>query len=98
MAKRKLGDKRRNLLGVTHAFLCMPSVYDGPMEPTRRELIGGAIGALGATQLFGQRTADDRPKAPADVKPGSITYEDVAYPHPVQFLPLTLYGQDVKLA
>jgi pimeloyl-ACP methyl ester carboxylesterase len=38
------------------------------------------------------------PKAPTDIKPGSITYEDVAYPYPVQFLPLTMYGQDVRMA
>lgn len=38
------------------------------------------------------------PKAPTDVKPGSITYEEVPYPYPVQFLPLTLYGQDVRMA
>ena len=37
-------------------------------------------------------------KAPADAKPGSITYEDVEYPYPVSFLPLTMYGQDVRLA
>lgn len=35
---------------------------------------------------------------PPDVKPGSITSEDVAYPHAVSYLPLTLYGQDVRLA
>src|SRR5277367_105576 len=40
----------------------------------------------------------DAPKAPADIKPGSITYEGVAYPYPVQYLPLTLYGQDVRMA
>ncbi len=38
------------------------------------------------------------PKAPADVKPGSITYEDIPYPYAVQYLPLTLYGQDVRMA
>src|SRR5258708_12814827 len=38
------------------------------------------------------------PKAPADVKPGSITYEEVAYPYPVHYMPLTLYGQDVRMA
>ena len=38
------------------------------------------------------------PKAPTDVQPGGITYEDVAYPHPVKFLPLTMYGQDVLMA
>jgi len=46
--------------------------------------------------VFAQR--DDLPKAPADVKPGSITYEEVAYPYPVLYLPLTIYGQDVRLA
>ncbi len=36
--------------------------------------------------------------APTDVKPGSITYDDVAYPYPVSYLPLTVYGQDVRMA
>ena len=49
-----------------------------------------------AGSLFGQTEAP--PKAPADVKPGSITYEDIAYPYPVSYLPLTLYGQDVRMA
>ncbi|HWF07203.1 MAG TPA: alpha/beta hydrolase [Bryobacteraceae bacterium] len=38
------------------------------------------------------------PKAPTDIAPGSITYEEIAYPYPVSFLPLTLYGQDVRMA
>ena len=38
------------------------------------------------------------PKAPADIKPGSITYEGIDYPYPVAYLPLTLYGQDVRMA
>jgi pimeloyl-ACP methyl ester carboxylesterase len=33
-----------------------------------------------------------------DVQPGSITSEDVPYPHPVSYLPLILYGQDVRMA
>jgi pimeloyl-ACP methyl ester carboxylesterase len=36
--------------------------------------------------------------APADIKPGSITCEDVPYPYPSNYLPLTLYGQDVRMA
>jgi pimeloyl-ACP methyl ester carboxylesterase len=36
--------------------------------------------------------------APTDVAPGSITYEEIAYPYPVSYLPLTLYGQDVRMA
>src|SRR5215218_4038406 len=35
---------------------------------------------------------------PIDVTPGSITCEDVPYPFPSSYLPLTLYGQDVRMA
>ena len=35
---------------------------------------------------------------PADIKPGSITCEDVPYPYPVSYLALTLYGQDLRIA
>jgi pimeloyl-ACP methyl ester carboxylesterase len=38
------------------------------------------------------------PPTPTDVVPGSITCEDVPYPHPVSYMPLTLYGQDLRLA
>jgi pimeloyl-ACP methyl ester carboxylesterase len=41
---------------------------------------------------------EDLPKAPLDVKPGSITYEEVVYPYPVAYLSLTMYGQDVRMA
>lgn len=36
--------------------------------------------------------------APADVKPGSITCEECPYPYPSSYLPLTLYGQEVRMA
>jgi pimeloyl-ACP methyl ester carboxylesterase len=42
--------------------------------------------------------ANNLPKAPTDVQPGSITYDEVPYPYPVAYLPLTLYGQDVRMA
>ena len=44
--------------------------------------------------------AQTRPAVPTptDVKPGSITSEDVPYPFPSSYLPLTLYGQDVRIA
>jgi len=38
------------------------------------------------------------PPTPKDVQPGSITCEDVPYPQPVSYLPLTMYGQDVRIA
>ncbi len=56
------------------------------------------IAALAAVPLSAQRNGGEIPKAPTDVKPGSITYEDVAYPYPVHYMPLTMYGQDVRMA
>jgi pimeloyl-ACP methyl ester carboxylesterase len=38
------------------------------------------------------------PLAAPVVAPGSITSEDVPYPFPVSYLPLTVYGQDVRMA
>ncbi len=57
-------------------------------------LLPSLVLSLGAIAL----AQDAAPKAPTDVQPGSITYEDVAYPYPVQFLPLTVYGQEVRMA
>lgn len=42
--------------------------------------------------------AQTAPPTPVDVVPGSITCEDIPYPHPVSYMPLTLYGQDIRLA
>lgn len=55
-----------------------------------------ALAILGCASLLAQPPA--LLKAPTDVKPGSITYEGIAYPYPVSTLPLTLYGQDVRMA
>src|ERR1044071_8566471 len=44
------------------------------------------------------RAQDAAPHAPKDIAPGSITYDDVPYPYPVSYLPLTVYGQDVRMA
>ena len=63
---------------------------------SRRAALTG-IGTALAANAFAQRGAN-LPKAPTDVKPGSITYDDVAYPYPVEYLPLSLYGQEVRMA
>src|SRR5580704_908840 len=68
---------------------------------TRRSLCLLVMLAYGrVVWMHGQSPAfsDPATKAPADVKPGSITYEDDPYPYPVMYLPLTLYGQDVRMA
>src|SRR5262245_14327216 len=36
--------------------------------------------------------------ATADIKPGSINCEDVAYPYPASSLPITLYGQELRIS
>ena len=57
-----------------------------------------AVCFLGWTAAPFHAQQDALPKAPADVKPGSITYDDIAYPFAVAYFPLTLYGQDVRMA
>jgi len=59
---------------------------------SRRNALGGLAGMAAALQSTALA------QAPADVAPGSITYEDIPYPHPVKTFPLTLYGQDVRMA
>jgi pimeloyl-ACP methyl ester carboxylesterase len=56
-----------------------------------------AMVALLPPGAFGQRGGHEAP-APPDVKPGSITCEECPYPYPSSYLPLTLYGQDVRIA
>src|SRR3954464_8982092 len=46
--------------------------------------------------LLLQATAPASP--PVDVKPGSINCEECPYPYLTSYLPLTLYGQDVRIA
>ena len=57
-----------------------------------------SIVLLGVSSFVLAQSQAPLPKAPADVKPGSITYDEVAYPYPVSYLPLTMYGQDVRMA
>ena len=47
---------------------------------------------------IGASLAQNAPPTPTDVVPGSITCEDVPYPYPVSYMPLTLYGQDIRMA
>ena len=42
--------------------------------------------------------APPAPPTPTDVKPGSITCEDVPYPYPSSYLQFTAYGQDMRIA
>ncbi len=35
---------------------------------------------------------------PTDIKPGSITCDECPYPYPTKYLPISVYGQDVRIA
>src|SRR5215472_4970224 len=64
--------------------------------PLRKIPIALCLLLATGVHLFPQQ--EPLPKAPADATAGSITYEDIPYPYPVAYLPLTLYGQDVRMA
>ncbi|HWI16914.1 MAG TPA: alpha/beta hydrolase [Vicinamibacterales bacterium] len=53
--------------------------------------------ALTSSSAFAQ-TKPAATAPPPDVKPGSITCEECPYPYPSSYLPMTLYGQDVRMA
>lgn len=52
---------------------------------------------LSAPTAFAQ-SAPAQPPTPTDVRPGSITAEDVPYPYPSSYLDFTVYGQAVRIA
>src|SRR4051812_22847769 len=63
----------------------------------KRILSGLFVVSLCAFQLFGAQKAAPA-EAPAEIKPGSINCEDVPYPYPTSSLPITLYGQDLRIS
>jgi pimeloyl-ACP methyl ester carboxylesterase len=57
--------------------------------------------ALASSSALAQGNRPAQPAAPptpTDVKPTSITCEECPYPYPSSYLPLTLYGQDVRMS
>lgn len=64
-----------------------------------RVLVVSLAGALCAAVPAAATAQNAAPRpAPPDAKPFSPTLEDVPYPYPVQYLPLTLYTHDVRMA
>ena len=57
----------------------------------------GCALALTSLTLHARQNAP-APPTPPGIAPGSITSEEVPYPYPVSYLPLTMYGQDVRMA
>lgn len=69
-------------------------MFRNALLPVAVCLLFGAAPAIAS----GQQTPPPAVATPTGVKPGSITCEDVPYPYPTSYLPLTLYGQDVRIA
>src|SRR5580765_4090722 len=62
-------------------------------------LLRTLVGATLAVSLFAAQTPSVAPvQTPTDVKPGSINCEECPYPYRSSYLPLKLYGHDVRIA
>lgn len=68
------------------------------MRNLRQFALAAAIAGVLAPAVAGAQQKPAATPPPPDVKPGSITCEECPYPHPSSYLPLTLYGQDVRMA
>ena len=66
----------------------------------RNAILVIALCALAGAQpsLSAQEQRPPAVATPTDVKPGSITCEDVPYPYPVSYLTFTLYAQEMRMA
>jgi len=76
----------------------------GASRPNQLRPLTALLGILIISHGFGspltaqERAQSQAPPTPTDIKPGSINLEDLPYPYPVSYLPLTVYGQDARLA
>lgn len=70
------------------------------MKNTPALLLSVCLAGLAPTIASAQGRAGQPPAVPTptDVKPTSITCEECPYPYPSSYLPLSLYGQDVRMA
>ena len=76
------------------ADLTLPERYDGYDLSRARPYVAAVRAELApdAPDAAAQR------EPPAGIRPMSINAEDIAYPHPVRYLELTLHGEDVRMA
>ena len=72
----------------------MPTNTVRQHSPQARIILMGVLVMMsfGTSEVVAQR------QPPANIQPMSINAEDLPYPHPVQYLDLTLYGEDVRMA
>jgi pimeloyl-ACP methyl ester carboxylesterase len=69
------------------------------MSTMKTSLASAFFLAVAASALAAQGGQGERPSWPVpDVSPISITCEECPYPYPSEYLSLTLYGQDVRMA
>jgi pimeloyl-ACP methyl ester carboxylesterase len=63
-----------------------------------RDIFACALGLFTLASAAFAQTSRPTVPTPTDIKPGSITCEECPYPFPSSYLPLTLYGQDLRMA
>jgi len=78
-------------------LLLIPNQY-ATVVVMRMHLVVGLSLLLLSSRAASPQNSNPAPATPADVKPGSITCEECPYPYPSSYLPLTLYGQDLRMA
>jgi pimeloyl-ACP methyl ester carboxylesterase len=66
--------------------------------PASRFVLTLSLAALVAAAPAGLEAQSPPGEPPADWGPISINMEEIEYPHPVEFLNLRLFGQDVRIA
>ena len=69
-----------------------------PPLTLRRSVLLAVLVLMWSSGAELQGQAAPPPTPPPDWGPISINIEEIPYPHPVQFLSLNLYGQDVRIA
>ena len=74
----------------------MPTPFTPPIRRLAITVLGMAALAGTATRTAAQSAAPP-PEPPADWGAISINLEEIEYPHPVEFLNLNIYGQDVRI-
>ncbi len=70
---------------------------DDKTDPQRRRILGAALAVAASALAPGELRAEDRP-APDASQPLGICFEGWPYPGPVQFFPLDMAGEPVRMA
>lgn len=69
-----------------------------PIEINRSWRTSAIVAIVAGILSLGVDVAEAQRQPPPGIQPMSINAEDIPYPHPVHYLKMTLYGEDVRMA